>query len=194
MATHLYGLCQAVDLRAMEVVFREQLFSTLRMETLNSFGGSLSIDEDFLRTLTDKTVVLLNETTDQDSAPRFEFITSALTSTLIGLFGAQKPPVEISLAKIEAWRSSLSDKAVNIYLNARDSYHPGPESLAANLLGRTSALYKFVRGELGVLVHWGDPSKDTTEIGTEIGKIFRAFETPRMNEVLLEVLAGQVKN
>ncbi|PPQ76262.1 hypothetical protein CVT26_009851, partial [Gymnopilus dilepis] len=48
MATHLYGLCQAVDLRAMEVVFREQLFSTLRMETLNSFGGSLSIDEDFL--------------------------------------------------------------------------------------------------------------------------------------------------
>ncbi|KAF8901160.1 L-Aspartase-like protein [Gymnopilus junonius] len=192
MATHLYGLCQAVDLRAMEAIFREGLFSMLKTETLSHFGGFLVIDENFLRALTDQVVVLLNETTDQDSAPRFEKITSALTSTLIGLFGAQKPPLEISLAQIEAWRSSLSVKALNIYLAARDNYRPGPESLAANLLGRTNILYKFMRGELGVLIHWGDPTRDTTEIGTEIGKIFRAFESPRINEVLLEVLVGQV--
>ncbi|KAF4619934.1 hypothetical protein D9613_004661 [Agrocybe pediades] len=188
MATHLYALCQAVDLRAMEVVFREGLFATLRDETLSRFGSITKIDEVFLTALLNQTVVLLNNTTDQDSGPRFDNIMLSLSSTLIELFGKQSPPVEVSLAEIASWRAALSAKAHTIFINVRDSYQPGPDSLAANLLGKTSALYKFVRGELGVLIHWGDPSKDKTEIGTEIGKIFRAFERSRMNEVLVDIV------
>jgi len=191
MATHLHALCQAVDLRAMEVVFREELFSVMRSETLTRFGSLTNIDEKFLTELLNQTVVLLNETTDQDSEPRFENIMLSLSSTLIHLFGKQSPPVEVSLAEIAAWRNALSEKAHTIFINVRDSYQPGPDSLAANLLGKTRALYKFVRGELGVLIHWGDPTKDKTEIGTEIGKIFRAFQGPRMNEVLVEVVGGK---
>ena len=192
MATHLYGLCQAADLRAMEFIFRNALFSILKTETLARFSGfTTSIDEKFLGALIDRTIVLLNDTTDQDSAPRFEYIMTSLTSTLVGLFCAQAPPAEVSLAEIESWHSTLSVQALNIYTVIWNSYRPSPDSLAAHLLGRTSSLYNFVRGELDVLIHWGDPCKDTTEIGTEIGKIFRAFEGPRMNDVLLEVLRGQ---
>jgi len=192
MATHLHALCQAIDLRAMEVMFREGLFAAMRNETLTRFGSVVTIDEAFLRSLLDQTVVLLNDTTDQDSAPRFDNIMLSLSSTLIHLFGSHNPPVEVSLAEIAAWRSALSSKAHTIFIGVRDSYQPGPESLAANLLGKTSTLYKFVRGELGVRIHWGDPTKDKTEIGTEIGKIFRAFQGPRMNEVLVEVVGGKV--
>ena len=192
MATHLYGLCQAADLRAMEFIFRNALFSILKTETLARFSGfTTPIDEKFLGALIDRTIVLLNDTADQDSAPRFEYVMTSLTSTLIGLFRAQAPPAEVSLAEIESWHNTLSVQALNIYTETWDSYCPSPDSLAAHLLGRTSSLYKFVRGELNVLIHWGDPCKDTTEIGTEIGKIFRAFEGPRMNDVLLEVLRGQ---
>ena len=192
MATHLYGLCQAADLRAMEFIFRKDFFPILKTETLARFTGLVTvIDDKFLGALIDRTIVLLNDTADKDSAPRFDYIMTTLTSTLIGLFGSQTPPAEVSLAEIELWRSTLSVKALDSYAKAWDSYRPGPDSLAAELLGKTSALYKFVRGELGVLIHWGDPEKDTTEIGTEIGKIFRAFDGPRMIDVLLEVLRGR---
>jgi len=37
-------------------------------------------------------------------------------------------------------------------------------------------------------MHWGDPNKDTTAIGTEIGKIFHAWKSPRMAELLVNIL------
>jgi phenylalanine ammonia-lyase len=190
MSTHLYALVQATDIRAMEISFRSALFDVLRSETISRFLNSSvsTADEDFFQKIIHPLVVLLNTTTGKDCGARFKDVFTKLVGPLFVLLMARTPRVEVSVSAIDAWREVLTAHAQRLFISTRDSYVPGPSAPGASVLGRTSLLYIFVRGELGVRLHWGDPEKDKTEIGTEIGKIFRAFEGPRMAQVLLDVL------
>ncbi|KAJ4479208.1 L-Aspartase-like protein [Lentinula aciculospora] len=88
------------------------------------------------------------------------------------------PNKDLTLSTIEGWQESMSARAREIF--------------GYELLGRTKALCKFVRGELRVQLHWGDPERDKTEIGTEIAKIFRAFENGSIAPILLKVVGKQL--
>jgi len=187
MSSHIYALCQAADLRAMEAIFRKQFFPLIRSEIAAHFPG-IDFDDEFIRVLTNRLILLLNGTTDQDSVTRFQRVLSDLTSTLLTLLDAF--PVDISTRAITAWNLALAKHAQRIFVETREAYGAESQS-AAGLLGRTSALYTYVRGELGVKLHWGTPSKDHTAIGTEIGKIFHAWKTPKMAQVLLSILEGR---
>ncbi|KAF9244445.1 L-Aspartase-like protein [Melanogaster broomeanus] len=179
MSTHIFALCQAADLRAMEATFR------CNCHTLSQY----TCDNEFFRLLTNRLITLLNGTTDQDSATRFERVMSDLASTLISLLDDRIIGTEVPLKAINQWRESLARSALHIFLETRESYASFPSS-AAQLLGRTGALYTYVREELGVKLHWGNPTKDNTAIGTEIGKIFHAWNSPRMAKLTVKILAG----
>jgi phenylalanine ammonia-lyase len=191
MSTHLYALVQAADIRAMEIAFRSALFDVLRSETISHFPESAisANDDEFFQQLVHPLVTLLNVTTGKDSGLRFKDVFAKLVGHLLVLLLTRAPRrMEVAASALDAWREALAAHAQRLFVSVRDAYVPGPVAPAVGLLGRTSALYVFVRGELGVGLHWGDPERDRTEIGTEIGKIFRAFDGRRMMEVLLVVL------
>ncbi|KAJ3735185.1 L-Aspartase-like protein [Lentinula guzmanii] len=196
MSTHLYALVQATDLRAMEFTFRHSLFEALRSETVAHFGHVASIttdDETFFRELTHPLVVLLNATTWEDSHSRFEGVFRKLSGYILKQLKRKLyPKKDITLSSVEGWQETMSTRAQEAFIHTKDTYIPSAESKGYELLGRTKALYRFVRGELGVQLHWGDPEKDKTEIGTEIAKIFRAFENGSIAPVLLDVVGKQL--
>ncbi|KAJ3919417.1 L-Aspartase-like protein [Lentinula edodes] len=196
MSTHLYALVQATDLRAMEFNFRSLLFEALRSETMSQFGHISSIavdDDDFFQGLIHPLVVLLNASTWEDSGYRFEGVFRKLSGYLQKQL---KPRIhadkDINLSAIEEWQEIMSGRAREAFVLSRDTYVPSAGSKGHDMLGRTKALYKFVRGELDVQLHWGDPEKDKREIGTEISKIFRAFENDSIAPILLDVVGGRL--
>ncbi|KAJ3932164.1 MAG: L-Aspartase-like protein [Lentinula lateritia] len=196
MSTHLYGLVQATDLRAMEFNFRSLLFEALRSETMSQFGHISSIaadDDDFFQGLIHPLVVLLNASTWEDSYSRFDGVFRKLSGYLLKQL---KPRIhadkDINLSAIEEWQEVMSGRAREAFVLSRDTYVPSAGSKGHEMLGRTKALYKFVRGELDVQLHWGDPEKDKREIGTEISKIFRAFENGSIASILLDVVGGRL--
>ncbi|KAJ3812682.1 L-Aspartase-like protein [Lentinula aff. lateritia] len=196
MSTHLYALVQATDLRAMEFYFRSLLFEALRSETMSQFGHVSSIaadDDDFFQGLIHPLVVLLNASTWEDSYDRFDGVFRKLSGYLLKQlkprFHADK---DVKLSAIEEWQEVMSARAREAFVFSRDTYVPSADSKGHELLGRTKALYKFVRGELGVQLHWGDPEKDKREIGTEISKIFRAFENGSIASILLNVVGERL--
>ncbi|KAJ3776707.1 L-Aspartase-like protein [Lentinula raphanica] len=192
MSTHLFALVQATDLRAMEYNFRFSLFRVLRSETVAHFGNVSSLttdDDDFFRGLTHPLIVLLNATTWDDSHSRFEGIFQKLSGHLLTQLKSKLyADKDITLSTVEGWQKNMSIRARDAFVQARDTYVPSAESQGYELLGTTRALYKFVRGELGVQLHWGDSEKDKTKIGTEISKIFRAFESGSIAPVLMQVV------
>ena len=190
MSTHIFALCQAADLRAMEATFRQKLLLLLCSETRAHFPD-MDFDDESMQVLTNRLIVLLNKSTDQDSITRLERVMSDLRSTLLSLFDTFPGPMEVPVKAISAWCLSLAKHAHHIFVTTRETYVTGSPESAVTLLGRTGALYTYIRGELGVKLHWGDPSKDLTVIGTEIGKIFHAWKSPKIVEVLVGVLAGQ---
>ncbi|KAJ3868999.1 L-Aspartase-like protein [Lentinula novae-zelandiae] len=196
MSTHLYGLVQATDLRAMEFNFRSLLFEALRSETMSQFGHISSIaadDDDFFQGLIHPLVVLLNASTWEDSYSRFDGVFRKLSGYLLKQL---KPRIhadkDINLSAIEEWQEVMSGRAREAFVLSRDTYVPSAGSKGHEMLGRTKALYKFVRGKLDVQLHWGDPEKDKREIGTEISKIFRAFENGSIASILLDVVGGRL--
>ncbi|KAF9230316.1 L-Aspartase-like protein, partial [Melanogaster broomeanus] len=130
MSTHIFALCQAADLRAMEATFRCKFFSVLRFETATHFP-SISCDNEFFRLLTNRLITLLNGTTDQDSATRFERVMSDLASTLISFLDDRIIGTEVPLKAINQWRESLARSALHIFLETRESYASFPSSAAA---------------------------------------------------------------
>jgi phenylalanine ammonia-lyase len=172
MATHIYALCQAADLRAMQTEFRKELFEIIAAETLSRFSfvsESPEFKASLLLTLRNRAVVLLNETVDQDSGPRFHKVFTSLTATLSGKLAEVNGDVKLN--EVEQWRVALTEAAGEKFVAMREAYEPGPDSLARQILGKTKTLYSFVRGELDVKMHSGDPLKDVTKIGTEISKV-----------------------
>jgi phenylalanine ammonia-lyase len=167
----------------MERTFRDTFFPILHAETINAFP-SLASDNTAKTALVHRAIVLLNASIDQDSGVRFQTVLSDLTSTLLSELVRANTP-DVPLSSIDAWKVTLAKEARDVFIKTRSTYVPGS---AAALLGRTKALYLYVRNELGAKLHWGDPSLDSTPISTEISKIYSAFQTERMNEVMAGIL------
>ncbi|EGN97221.1 hypothetical protein SERLA73DRAFT_169632 [Serpula lacrymans var. lacrymans S7.3] len=190
MSTHVFALCQAVDLRAMETSFRKVFFAAIEAEAIAHFP-TVTIDAEFMRPLIDRTKILLNTSTDQDSLPRFEFVTSELTATLL-----RQPTflaADIRLSAIDQWRVAIAKHGHSLFNEIRDNFVPGSADSGLSLLGRTRMLYAFVRETLGVNLHWGHPSRDSTTIGTEVAKIYHAWDTPAFSQLLVDILEGEVE-
>jgi phenylalanine ammonia-lyase len=184
MSAHIFALCQAADLRAMEATFRKAFFVLLEAETIARFP---TVDGDFIAELTKRSIFLLKASTDQDSTDRFDRVASELTPMLLCLLDVT---TGVSVANIEIWRVAIAKHAERIFNETRETFVPGSAESGLKLLGGTQALYAYVRGELGVKIHWGQSGKDLNVIGTEIGKVYGAWASPKMPELLVSILVS----
>lgn len=202
-AAHLLALCQAFDLRAMNIRFLEDLRPQFCNMVAESFA-ELLIDDEKLSTiqisLWEKFKLRLDGSSSIDSSRRFTLATECLQPTLLRVLC---PSVE-SLKAIQSWSDRCSGVALQMFRVNRDHYFNRPD--ATPYLGVASRhIYKFIRNRLGVPFLREDtirtPSDESIEfqptgihgaitVGSLITVIYQSIRTGGFYSVVVECLQG----
>lgn len=147
-SAHIFALCQAFDLRAMQVKFLET-FKTLLVDITREVLAGILGDPDGLqdlnRILWHDFNVLLDQNASMDSGPRFSHIFRSLQPVILDAVSATPE----TIFQLRRWTRSCSHKAAEVFESCREDYSTHPD--AAPLLGvASSRLYGFIRNELSV--------------------------------------------
>ena len=151
-AAHLFSMCQALDLRAMNIIFFETFLPSFNEMVRVSFesaldrgrGQSLEI-KDLQNALFAAFKKRFDQTTTIDSAKRFPSIVEFLQPILLHFI----LPTAESLTALKTWTARCSSTALQIYAANRDHYCKAPD--ATPFLGPASRrMYNFVREQLSV--------------------------------------------
>ncbi|BGP12540.1 hypothetical protein JCM10213_004875 [Rhodosporidiobolus nylandii] len=201
LATHLYCVSQALDLRALEFEFKSQFEPTLR-STLASHLGSFLPDTE-LDALATKVKKALNKRLEQtgayDLVPRWDDAFSFALGVVVDHISSSSSSSATStgstnpLAAIHAWKAASAQSAVALTRQLREAFWSAPAAQAPALkyLGRTAPVYRFVRETLGVAARRGDVflGGEQQTIGSSVSKIYEAIRDGRINRVLVEAMA-----
>jgi phenylalanine ammonia-lyase len=192
IATHLYTVCQAIDLREMNVRYFSKLQKLLTTElhgilTCTDADALAKAESELFTTLR----VQFGETTSHPSEERFEIMLAPLvyelyqkTSTVAALQLKDSPsPLD--------WVKSLATKARDVFLQNRLEYFMCEEGAYESLGVASKVVYGFVRRELGVPMRKGFPGMDEHEIGSGISEIFEAISSGRMDLVWKDAVAAR---
>ena len=190
LSAYLYSLCQALDLRAMNARFIEQLRPAVKNITRTTFGRTFSAQS--LHTLNANIWSAIERsistTTSKDSSDRFIAVTKSAHSILIGDLGATQSFNPLVL--INAWTSSVAATSESLFLANRAAYIANPD--ATPYLGAASKrMYTFVRRELQVPFHRGLVDHPTFQhkleeqgtlknTGSQISVIYEALRDERL--------------
>ena len=198
-AAHLYSLCQALDLRAMNLLFEESAVSEIQELTYEAFEYALKEDKD-MADLKAKVVghILkqIPETTFLDSGDRFHRIASTAQGVIF-TFLDQLDRARLSsdiepFDLIREWNVRCYERLKDIFLENRKQYFSKPD--ATPYLGKASLkIYGFIRNELQVPFHQGlvdCPSKanNLRSIGSNISILYEALRDGKFYEQVLGLL------
>ena len=147
-AAHLLAVCQALDLRALNARFTEQLshifterYSDILGSHLSGFREAENLKEKCWTSLLHQ----LDITTTQDSHIR---IPGAINSLQPLLLDALPESVE-TLCALKLFTRQLGEEAIRLYIETRNEYLESGS--ASELLGRgTRRLYEYVRKDLSI--------------------------------------------
>ena len=158
MASYIYILCQALDLRAMQVKFDIELNSFAAKHLFALFGAYLppttlsAILPELLRALHRS----LESTTTMDAEARLTKVAEAAAIPLLDAFAKHNAhlPVE-AYASIQTFRQQLAKEGLSRLEDLRRQFLNGEigEAPASEYMGRTKAVYEFVRLNLGIQMH-----------------------------------------
>ncbi|GAA5861329.1 hypothetical protein JCM1840_005336 [Sporobolomyces johnsonii] len=200
LATHLYCVLQAIDLRAIEFEFKKLFDPTLATSLKQHFGAFLSTDAE-IASLAIKVKKALDKRLDQtatyDLAPRWHDAFSSATGVVVEHLAASPADTTGSanpLVAVTEWKLSSAQTAIALTRQVREQFWTTPSSQAPALqyLGRTRALYSFVRDEVGVKARRGDVfvGKPEATIGSSVSKIYEAIKSGKINGVLVGMLGA----
>ena len=198
-ASYLYVLCQALDLRAMDVLFVEAMKPALRDVTTNIFGSAIQCPqllETFRSQLLKHVLKHLATTTQLDSRHRAQDAAEAVQSTLMTfLYTHCTLPKDFDiLGAIRQWTIQASETLHQTFTNNRDRYFAKPD--ATQYLGAASSrMYAYVRNDLRVpfnrgLVDRPEPGNGMRTIGSNISIIYEAMRSGRLYGAVLDCLKG----
>lgn len=192
-AVDLLALCQAFDLRAMNIIFLEDLRPQFSTIFATSFEKLLSEPDQILalqESLWDAFKIQLDRSTSADSAERFK---SAVDSLQPGLLRFLCPHYA-SVTAIQSWSEEFSSVALQRFLENRDHYFNRPD--ATPYLGVASRhMYKFVRsslrvpflredtlrvGEIKSLVYQSNDSEDPITVGSLVTLIYQSIRSGQL--------------
>lgn len=199
LATQVYCVLQAIDLRAMEFEFKK-LHNPSIVESLKQHFGSFLSSEAELDALVSKVKKALAKRLDQtasyDLDPRWHDAYSSATGAVVehlssspslASAGAMNP-----LLSLNEWKLTSAQTAIALTRQVREQFWSTPSSQAPALqyLGRNKALYLFVRETVGVKARRGDvfEGKPGPTIGSSVSKIYEAIKSGKINETLISML------
>lgn len=185
-------MCQALDLRYLEFVFRARFNPTVAISLQRTFGSFLPEAElaSLAKKVTSTIWRRLEQTTSVDLEPRWDDAFSHVTAMLVEAF-VDSTSTENPLKLMKTWRAESAAAAVALTREIRESFWTSQTSPTAEYLGKSRALYTFVRETVGVKARRGDVflGKQEATIGSSISKIYDSIKSGRINAVLVDIMA-----
>jgi len=209
-ASYLWTLCQAVDIRAMMREFKVAAHKILRDALACHFElGRLDESEEALADECWAVVEdALDATSTMDAVPRMEKVARATVSS-VSLYLSSSTPAK--LVNLSEFLASLSSQLSQLLLSLQRAYLTGGRGRApaASLLGRTKALYEFVRLDLAIPIHGREnlelfgkregaeefaPGESEETVGGAVSRIYEAIRDGRMQTVVVGMFDGAEKS
>ncbi|KAI4268608.1 MAG: hypothetical protein LQ337_007741 [Flavoplaca oasis] len=204
-ASFLYTVCQALDLRVLQLVFLQSLEPSLYRINRQAFGSVLcDMDFDELHlSVWDHVKVTWLLTSNKDCEDRY---THVIDSTIGVIAKALLAPTlqsghlaSTALEAMTAWRTSARKTIAETFTSVRARFFDRQDTV--EYLGLSSrTMYRYVREELKVPLHRGlrdhpephdmfaaDGSRKRT-IGSNISNIYEALRSGAMHKPLIDCL------
>ncbi|CAI6341024.1 unnamed protein product [Periconia digitata] len=158
-ACTLYGTCQALDLRAMNLIFEEQLQAYLK-QRLDAFltelevHGSTTLSTKVNPKIWETVKRELSKLTTLDADDRFGKALSGTKTLLLDFLEESGISTDNLLSRTTQWVRDTTTGTTLLYSTVRSEYIKSGN--ASKFLGRASKLlYTFVREDLNVPMHRG---------------------------------------
>lgn len=185
-------LCQALDLRSMHHDLQSALSSLIR-ELLPKYFSTAPAPEAIERVV----FRALNSTSTADCVGRMNSVAAATTTPLVDFFSAQEG-LAGELANIAPFRAEFAKRAADTLTALRAQYLEGGRGAApaSKYLGKTRAVYEFVRVGLGIPMHGAEnlhgfamgPGVEEGTIGGNISIIHEAIRDGKMQGVVVDLV------
>ncbi len=198
-ASFLYILCQALDLRAMQYEFQQEVDDILREELVRSFGAHLSdVDLNTLLPVISRALRHSFESTStMDAVLRMRTIAAATTTALVDFLAVHSSTG--ALDEIISFRAALAERMTTSLVRLRQQYLSGEKGAApaSVYLGKSRALYEYIRVTLGVRMHGVEnvhnfkegPGVEDPTIGQNISLIHEAIRDGKMQDIVVGLFA-----
>lgn len=212
-ASYLFMVCQALDLRVLQVRFLDKARTELE-EMTRTLLGSLTADADewdqVWSAVWDSLAKEWDATTTLDLSPRAQKTAEAGSACLLRLLRACKG-ISCSASELfgmlDTWTTNLAESMRSLYGTEREEMFQRHAEITPKYLGQGSAvLYSFIRRSLDVPFHRGLvddptfalpngaastlPSQKRKTIGTQISRICDAITTGAIHSPLLAAMQG----
>ena len=196
-ASYLYTVCQALDLRVLQMTFFQALEPALYAVNKKIFGRLLSNSEldELHMSLWAHTQETWLLTANKDSEDRYaHLVDSALAVITRSFISSPKVTTSIPVEALATWKESALDCLAETYSATRARFFETQNT--ADCLGHaTRNMYNYVRKTLGVPLHQGlrdhptpnDKVKKLT-IGSWTAVIYEALRDGRLHAPLMEHL------
>lgn len=181
-AIHIYTACQAVDLRVIDVTFRNKLESivagTLQSNHLCSTQGVLELSKNICSAIERR----MEQNTSMDATDRFEDVVNFTIPTVVDF----APSNADALSNIKTWKKQTAEALKTCYCDLRDELFMNVNNTKDFLGEGTAPLYIFVRHNLGIQSRMGDVALGGPQetIGSNISKIYESIRSGRLRSVL----------
>jgi len=204
IASYLYILCQALDLRALQNELIDGLDKIASEELSLLFGPHLTQSE--LGETTSQVCAALqdtlNDTSTMDAAERMVKVAASSSTVLLDVFTG--PSISCSnpgaaLASIPVFRSKVAARAESLLDELRRAYLFGGRgaSPASPHLNKTRPVYEFVRLTLGIKMYGGENYNsfvngmgvDEDIVGGNVSLIHEAIRDGKMQPIIAGLFA-----
>ncbi|KAH9816821.1 L-Aspartase-like protein [Melampsora americana] len=203
MSGHLYVACMAIDLRVIDLLFRQRLANRMPEMILEHFSKSGEVErEDGWEVKLSRTILpivyrRLEHTASMDSYARFLDAFSLTLQSILETVGNT-----LKMESITSWKEYSATEAQQIYLKTRDQFfleiiesygnHENKGKLGPSeaLMGeKNRIIYRFVRLELGILPRRGDVKlgRHQGSVSSDLSKIYESMRSGELYKVLKDM-------
>ncbi|KZP27585.1 phenylalanine ammonia-lyase [Athelia psychrophila] len=204
IASYLYVLCQALDLRALQSELYRGLDAIVADELLHSFPASTlpaTGHTILLRTVRKVMRETLDATSTMDAKDRMVKVAASSTASIIDYFTgpavATSADLVAAFTAIPTFRSGVASRASTLLEDLRADYLSGAKGAApaSRFLNKTRPIYEFVRITLGIRMHGvenqssfahGLGEEDVT-IGQNVSLIQEAMRDGKLQAVVVSL-------
>lgn len=180
MASYLYLLCQALDLRAMQQELEAGIKTIVSEEVASSFPECDGLPRQIFEVIRET----LDKTAQMDNVDRMQNAADATSTLLIKSLAASSTD-NSAMTNIPKFQSTVASRMAQLQEQLRGEFLSGKRgpAPAAAFLGKTEALYNFIRCDLGVRMHGSENfsrfpnaiGHDEGTIGQSISRIYEAI-------------------
>ncbi|KAJ7182481.1 L-Aspartase-like protein [Mycena crocata] len=191
IASYIYILCQAVDLRALQDEFLSGLRDIVAEEVVVSFRHAFQ-DPGLLVSIGSLMGSALERTGTMDAVDQMREMVSSSSTFLLNYFTSSD--VEFDFAAIPNFQMRVAERGAALLQTLRGAFLSGERGAtpASGYLGKTNLLYDFVRHKLNIKLHGienysGFPNGlgvDDVTIGQNISLIYEAIRDGEMQHIM----------